>query len=125
VDFTLPDTALAVQEGVRAVAARYDHAYWSRCEDEHRFPWEAWKDLAAGGWIGLTVPEEFGGGGQGMLELAVACETLATSGGTAGTFLYILTPGFGATTLARTAPRSSSGRSCPGWPPARSSSAWR
>ncbi len=100
-DFTLPDTALAVQEGVQAVAARYDHAYWSRCEDEHRFPWEAWKDLAAGGWIGLTVPEEFGGGGQGMLELAVACETLAAAGGTAGTFLYILTPGFGATTLAR------------------------
>jgi acyl-CoA dehydrogenase len=101
VDFTLPETALAVQEGVRAVGARYDHAYWSRCEDQHEFPWEAWHDLAAGGWVGLTVPEEFGGGGQGMLELAVACETLAASGGTAGTFLYVLTPGFGATTLAR------------------------
>ncbi|MFC6343624.1 acyl-CoA dehydrogenase family protein, partial [Nocardioides hankookensis] len=51
--------------------------------------------------IGLCVPEEYGGGGGGMLELAVACETLAASGGTAGTFLYILTPGFGAMTLAR------------------------
>jgi acyl-CoA dehydrogenase len=47
------------------------------------------------------VPEEYGGGGQGLLELAVACETLAASGGTAGIFLYILTPGFGAMTLAR------------------------
>ncbi|WP_448628062.1 acyl-CoA dehydrogenase family protein [Geodermatophilus sp. URMC 64] len=100
-DFTLPDTALAVRDGVGAVAARYDHAYWSRCEDEHRFPVEAWRDLADGGWIGLSVPEEYGGGGQGMLELAVACETLAASGGTAGIFLYILTPGFGAMTLAR------------------------
>ena len=36
-----------------------------------------------------------------MLELAVACESLAASGGTAGTFLYILTPGFGAMTLSR------------------------
>lgn len=36
-----------------------------------------------------------------MLELAVACEALAASGGTAGTFLYILTPGFGAMTLTR------------------------
>jgi acyl-CoA dehydrogenase len=86
---------------VRAVGARYDHAYWSRCEDEHRFPVEAWRDLADGGWIGLSVPEEYGGGGQGLLELAVACETLAASGGTAGIFLYILTPGFGAMTLAR------------------------
>lgn len=100
-DFTLPDTALAVRDGVRAVGARYDHAYWSRCEDEHRFPVEAWRDLADGGWVGLSVPEEYGGGGQGMLELAVACETLAASGGTASVFLYILTPGFGAMTLAR------------------------
>ena len=100
-DFALPETALAVQEGVRAIGARYDHDYWSRMEEEHRFPWEVWKDLAAGGWLGLTVPDEYGGGGQGMLELAMACETLAASGGTGGTFLYILTPGFGATTLTR------------------------
>lgn len=100
-DFDLPETAEAVRQGVAAVAAKYDHAYWSRCEDEHRFPHEAWADLAAGGWIGLCVPEEYGGGGAGMLELAVACETLAASGGTAGIFLYILTPGFGAMTLAR------------------------
>lgn len=100
-DPTLPDSALAVQEGVRAIGAKYDHAYWSRCEDEHRFPWEVWQDLADGGWLGLCVPEEYGGGGQGLLELAVACETLAGTGGSAATFLYILTPGFGATTLTR------------------------
>lgn len=100
-DFDLPDTALTVRDGVAAVAAKYDHAYWSRCDEEHRFPHEAWRDLADGGWIGLCVPEQYGGGGQGMLELAVACEALAASGGTAGTFLYILTPGFGAMTLTR------------------------
>jgi acyl-CoA dehydrogenase len=100
-DFNLPETALAVRDGVAAVAGKYGHDYWSRCEEEHRFPSEAWRDLADGGWIGLTVPEQYGGGGAGMLELAVACETLAASGGTAGTFLYILTPGFGAMTLAR------------------------
>ncbi|MCU1599901.1 MAG: acyl-CoA dehydrogenase [Frankiales bacterium] len=100
-DFTLPESAQAVREGVAKVAAKYDHAYWSRCDEEKRFPREVWDDLAAGGWIGLSVPVEHGGGGQGMLELAVACETLSESGGTAGTFLYILTPGFGAMTLAR------------------------
>ncbi|GAB2886246.1 acyl-CoA dehydrogenase family protein [Nocardioides pacificus] len=100
-DFDLPETALAVRDGVAAVAAKYDHHYWSQCEEQHRFPTEAWRDLAEGGWIGLCVPEEYGGGGAGMLELAVACETLAASGGTAGIFLYILTPGFGAMTLTR------------------------
>jgi acyl-CoA dehydrogenase len=100
-DFDLPDTALAVRAGVAAVAAKYDHAYWSRCDDEHRFPQEAYDDLAAGGWLGLAVPEEYGGGGQGLLELAVANETLCASGGTAGSFFYITTPGFGGMTIAR------------------------
>jgi acyl-CoA dehydrogenase len=100
-DFDLPDTAIAVRDGVAAVAAKYDHAYWSRCEEEHRFPQEAYDDLAAGGWLGLAVPEEYGGGGQGMLELAIANETLCASGGTAGSFFYVTTPGFGSMTVTR------------------------
>lgn len=100
-DFDLPETTLAVQEGVAAVAAKYDHAYWSRCEEEHRFPQEVFDDLGQGGWFGLCVPEEYGGGGQGLLELAVANMTLCASGGVAGTFFYVTTPGFGAMTLTR------------------------
>jgi acyl-CoA dehydrogenase len=100
-DFNLPESALAVRDGVAAVAARYDNAYWSRCEEEHRFPDEVFRDLGQGGWLGLCIPEEYGGGGQGLLELAVANDTLCASGGTAGTFIYVTTPGFGAMTLVR------------------------
>ena len=100
-DFDLPESAVAVRDGVAAVAAKYDHAYWSRCEDEKRYPTELYRDLADGGWLGLSVPEQYGGGGQGLLETAIACEALCASGGTAGTFIYVLNPGFGATTLAR------------------------
>ncbi|WP_009476610.1 acyl-CoA dehydrogenase family protein [Rhodococcus sp. JVH1] len=100
-DFNLPDTALAVQDGVRAVAAKYDNAYWSECEEAHRFPIEIFTDLGKGGWLGLNVPEQYGGGGQGLLEVAIANETLCASGGGAGTFFYVTTPGFGATTLVR------------------------
>lgn len=113
-DFDLPDTALAVQEGVAAVAAKYDHAYWSRCEEEHRFPREAFDDLGAGGWFGLCVPEEYGGGGQGLLELAVANMTLCASGGVAGTFFYVTTPGFGAMTLTRHGTEEQKQRILPG-----------
>jgi acyl-CoA dehydrogenase len=98
-DFTLSETALAVRDGVTRAVSTFDHAYWSRCDEEHRFPQEAWEALGDGGWLGLSVPEEHGGGGQGMLELAVACDTFAASGGSV--FLYILTPGFGAMTLTR------------------------
>ncbi|MGV9601531.1 acyl-CoA dehydrogenase family protein [Streptosporangium sandarakinum] len=101
-DFTLPESALAVQRGVTDVCARYDLGYWQRCESEKRWPQEVWDDLARGGWLGLAVPEEYGGGGQGLLELAVATEALSASGAAGGSaFTYVLTPGFGALTLAR------------------------
>ncbi|MGO4257882.1 acyl-CoA dehydrogenase family protein [Marmoricola sp. RAF53] len=113
-DFDLPESALAVREGVAAVAAKYDNAYWSRCEEEHRFPDEVFKDLGDGGWLGLCIPEEYGGGGQGLLELAVANDTLCASGGTAGTFLYVTTPGFGAMTLVRHGSEEQKQRILPG-----------
>ncbi|MEZ0578043.1 acyl-CoA dehydrogenase family protein [Nocardioides sp. MH1] len=119
-DFELPDSALAVRDGVAAVAAKYDHAYWSRCEEEHRFPQEAYDDLAAGGWFGLAVPEEYGGGGQGLLELAVANETLCASGGTAGSFFYITTPGFGGMTITRHGTEEQKQRILPGLATGRS-----
>ncbi|MEU4548576.1 acyl-CoA dehydrogenase family protein [Nonomuraea dietziae] len=102
VDFTLPESALTVQQGVGDICSRYDVDYWQRCEAEKRWPEEVWAELAKGGWLGLAVPEEYGGGGQGLLELAVATETLAASGAAGGSaFTYVLTPGFGALTLAR------------------------
>lgn len=113
-DFELPETALAVRDGVAAVAAKYDNAYWSRCEEEHRFPDEVFRDLGQGGWLGLCIPEEYGGGGQGLLELAVANDTLCASGGTQGTFIYVTTPGFGAITLVRHGTEEQKQRILPG-----------
>lgn len=101
-DFTLPESAQVVQEAVRTICAPYGLEYWSKCQDDVRFPEEVWRDLAEGGWLGLCVPEEYGGSGQGLLEMAVAVEEVAAcGGGTSATFLYVLTPGFGAMTLSR------------------------
>jgi acyl-CoA dehydrogenase len=101
-DFTLPESAQAVQRGIGDICSRYDLDYWQRCESDKRWPEEVWEELAKGGWLGLAVPEEHGGGGQGLLELAVATETLAASGAAGGSaFTYVLTPGFGALTIAR------------------------
>ncbi|MBO2447528.1 acyl-CoA/acyl-ACP dehydrogenase [Actinomadura barringtoniae] len=101
-DFNLPESAVAVQEGVRAIAAKYDQAYWDRCDAEKRWPEEVWGELVQGGWHSLAVPEEYGGAGQGLLELSVALESLAAGGaGGAASFMYLLTPAFGGLTIMR------------------------
>ncbi|RJL20819.1 acyl-CoA dehydrogenase family protein [Bailinhaonella thermotolerans] len=101
-DFSLPESARAVRDGIGEICARYDMDYWQRCEAEKRWPEEVWEELAKGGWLGLAVPEEYGGGGQGLLELTVATETLSAGGSAGGSaFTYVLTPGFGALTLTR------------------------
>lgn len=101
-DFNLPETAVAVRDGVRAIVAKYDQAYWDRCDAEKRWPEEVWHELVAGGWTALAIPEEYGGAGQGLLELCVALETLAAGGaGGAASFMYLLTPAFGGLTIAR------------------------
>lgn len=101
-DFDLPESARAVRDGVRKVASRYDLDYWGRCERNLRFPEEIWRELGEEGWLGICVPEEYGGAGLGLLEMAVAVEELSASGGgTPAAFLYVLTPGFGALTLTR------------------------
>jgi len=69
-----------IREAVRAVCAAFDDAYWARCEAEHRFPQEFYDAMAAGGWIGIAIPERYGGGGRGVREAAAVLEEVAASG---------------------------------------------
>ncbi len=74
------DTLQAIREGVRAVCSRFDDDYWSACDQEHRFPWDFYDAMAAGGWIGIAIPERYGGGGQGIREAATVLGEVAASG---------------------------------------------
>lgn len=64
----------AVRDFVVRERLRERAAEWDR---EARFPRDAWAQLASTGWCGLGVPEEYGGGGGGVLDLAVVIEELA------------------------------------------------
>jgi acyl-CoA dehydrogenase len=69
-----------VREAVRGLCRRFDDGYWAACEEEHRFPWDFYREMAAGGWIGIAIPERFGGGGQGIRQAAAVLEEVAASG---------------------------------------------
>ncbi len=70
----------AIAEGVRAVCRRFDDTYWAACDTDHRFPHEFYHAMAGGGWVGIAIPEEYGGGGQGITEAAVLMREIAASG---------------------------------------------
>ena len=73
-------TLAAVAEGVDRVCADFDDDYWSACDVEHRFPWEFYDAMAAGGWVGIAIPEAHGGGGQGIAAAAMVLNRVAASG---------------------------------------------
>jgi acyl-CoA dehydrogenase len=69
-----------IRDGVRRVCGKFDDAYWRKCDEDHEFPWEFYNELARGGWIGIAIPEEYGGAGQGITEASIVLEEIARSG---------------------------------------------
>jgi acyl-CoA dehydrogenase len=70
----------AVRTAVAALCRRFGDDYWSGCDADHRFPWEFYNAMASGGWIGIAIPEEYGGGGRGIFHAATVLEEVAASG---------------------------------------------
>jgi acyl-CoA dehydrogenase len=87
-----------IREAVRDLAADFDTAYWIDRVRERSFPEEYWNALADGGWLGVAIPEEYGGQGLGMLEMAMVIEELDRGGGQAGVF-FTLVPVFGGVSM--------------------------
>ncbi len=79
-DFSLSEEQEAIRQQARAVAARFDDAYWRGCDTEHRFPWEFYQAFAEAGWLGIAIPREYGGAGLGITEAALLLEEVAASG---------------------------------------------
>jgi len=79
-DHHTPDHHAAISDGVDRVCADFDDDYWSRKDSDHEFPWEFYDAMAAGGWVGIAIPEQYGGGGQGVTEGALVLNRVARSG---------------------------------------------
>lgn len=79
--FNLTSEQRAIVDGVTAVCQRFGDDYWSKCEEAERFPHEFHRAMANDGWLGVTMPEEFGGAGLGIKEAALVMHTVAQHGG--------------------------------------------
>ncbi len=73
-----------LREGVRALCARFDSAYWQRVDAERGYP-EAFVDALTGaGWLAAMIPTQYDGSGLGLTEASVIMEEINRSGGNAG-----------------------------------------
>ena len=69
-----------LRDAVRALAGRFSDEYWSERDERHEFPWDFYDAFAKGGWLGINIPEEYGGSGLGITEASLMVEEIAASG---------------------------------------------
>ena len=72
---------IQLRDAVRDICDRFDDDYWSKLDDTHTFPYEFSKAIAEGGWLGIAMPQEYGGAGLGVTEAAIMMQTLGSSAG--------------------------------------------
>jgi acyl-CoA dehydrogenase len=80
VDFALDPVHEEIRHAVRKVCSQFSDDYWLQHDEDHAFPWEFYDAIVRGGWLGLTIPEEYGGGGLGVTEAAIVEQEIAASG---------------------------------------------
>ena len=80
-DFSVSDDHRAIREGVSAVVRRFDDAYWLARDEDGAFPREFHRAMADAGWLGITMPVEYGGAGLGVAEAVIMMHEVASHGG--------------------------------------------
>ncbi|MFW0785609.1 acyl-CoA dehydrogenase family protein [Gordonia sp. CPCC 206044] len=79
--FELSEDQELIRKSVAELAGRFDDHYWMEKDLAHEFPTEFYRAIADGGWLGMTIPEQYGGHGLGITEATLLLEEVARSGG--------------------------------------------
>ncbi len=80
-DFSISEDHRAIREGVSGVVRRFSDEYWLARDDDGEFPREFHRAMADAGWLGITMPTEYGGSGLGVTEAAIMMNEVASHGG--------------------------------------------
>ena len=70
----------AIREAVGRICSDFDDEYWRRTDETGEFPEAFARAMADGGWLGVAMPEEYGGAGLGLTEAAHVMQTVTQSG---------------------------------------------
>ena len=80
IDFSLTPEQEALRDAVARVCAQFGDEYWLKKDKEGGFPHELHQALAKSGWLGICIPEAYGGAGLGITDAALMMQTISESG---------------------------------------------
>ena len=78
--FELTAEQQQLRAGARELARSFSDEYWAERDEKGEFPWEFYEAFAKSGWLGIAIPEQYGGGGLGIFEASLLLEEIAASG---------------------------------------------
>jgi alkylation response protein AidB-like acyl-CoA dehydrogenase len=99
VSFVESEERIELRKAVAAFGAQYGHDYFTAKARAGEKTTELWEEAGKLGYLGVAVPEEYGGGGGGIGDLAAVCEELAAAG--CPLLLMVVSPAICATVIAR------------------------
>jgi acyl-CoA dehydrogenase len=79
-NFKISEQQLSIQEAVSRICRNFGDEYWLARDTDGDFPEEFVRAITEGGWLGIAMPEEFGGSGLGLSEALILAHTIARSG---------------------------------------------
>lgn len=97
--FVETDEQKALRSSVAGLGGRFGHEYFLDCARSGRKTTELWAEAGKLGFIGVNLPEAYGGGGAGMYELAIVMEEMAAIG--SGTLMLVVSPAICGNVIAR------------------------
>src|SRR6266571_4531344 len=97
--FKETEEQLALRKAVAELGRRYGHDYTAPRARAREPLTELWQEAGKSGFIGLNLPEQYGGGGAGMHELAIAGEELNAAG--CGLLMMVVSPAINGTIIGR------------------------
>ncbi|PWW62329.1 acyl-CoA dehydrogenase family protein [Actinokineospora spheciospongiae] len=111
--FTESEERQALRKAVAELGRKYGHEYTLKAARSGGHTTELWNEAGELGYLGVSVPEEFGGGGGGIGDLAAVCEELGATG--TGLLQMVVSPAICATIIARFGTPEQKSRWLPGF----------
>ncbi len=97
--YTETEERLTLRREVGKLAGNYGREYFTRCARNGEKTTDLWLAIGKAGYLGINIPEEYGGGGGGIGDVAAVCEELAAKG--CPLLMMVVSPAICGTVISR------------------------